>query len=155
MYWTDRRDRSAAVTHHSQSYSKMRNWKITFFRINTWKWCRREIKICSGNPKLFISITWYHCSRFKSRDNISLSTTPWAGGRRGVTPAAPCYLLLARGRARPLWRQATSSSLTGPCSSSWSRWTRFSSSKGKIPEVRGLEAFWLSAYTLKRLCHPD
>jgi hypothetical protein len=32
--------------------------KAYFFRIKTWKWHQKGTKICSGNPKLFLSITW-------------------------------------------------------------------------------------------------
>ncbi len=65
----DHRSWSAAVAHHSQSYLRLLlnicivtvKWETVtacFFRIKTWKWHQKGIKICSGNPKFFRSITW-------------------------------------------------------------------------------------------------
>jgi hypothetical protein len=60
---------SSAVTHHSQNDLRLLliicrvnvKWKTAtacLFRIKTWKWNQKGIKLCSGNPKFFISITW-------------------------------------------------------------------------------------------------
>ncbi len=60
---------SAAVTYHSLSDLRLLLiiWRVTvewetstacFFRIKTWKWHKKGIKIFSANLKFFRSITW-------------------------------------------------------------------------------------------------
>ncbi len=60
---------AVAVTHHLQRDLRLLliicrvtvYWETAtacFFRIKTWKWHQKGIKICSGSPKFFRSISW-------------------------------------------------------------------------------------------------
>jgi hypothetical protein len=76
MYNTNRKEWYAVVTHHSRVNVKWASAKACFYRIKTSKGHQNELKICSGNPNFFRSIT-------------GIAWTPgWGGGclEREVCP---------------------------------------------------------------------
>ncbi len=76
--------------------------KACSFKIKTWKWHQKAIKICSGNPKFFwsfiynpfypVAISWHYPFKEAEVNSLTPSGKSWSDWAENFTVASLIYL---------------------------------------------------------------